>query len=98
MMNNSCEGYIEPVTDRFLRVSCLSVLFVLLLCPSAVVTPSGSGRIVSLPLGSSSAAISEQPHGTGIGVPCPSFPQSWFGSRLKFPHVKLKLVLYVMAN
>lgn len=98
MMNNSCEGYKELVSDRFLHISCLSVLFVLLLCPSAVVTPSGSGRTVSLPLGSSSAAISEQPHGKGIDVPCPSSPQNWFGSRVKFTHVKLKLVLYMMAN
>lgn len=98
LMNNSCESYIELISGGFLHVSCLSVLFVWLLCLSAVVTPSGNGRIVSLPSGSSSAATSEQPDRKGIAVPCPSFPQSWFGSRLKFTHVKLKLELYMMAN
>lgn len=98
LMNNSYDGYMELISERFLHISCLSVSFVWLLCPSAVVTPSGNGRIASLPLGSSSAAICEQPHGKGIAVPCPAFPQSWFASRLKFSHVKLKLASYMTAN
>lgn len=98
LMNNSYDCYMELISGRFLHIGCLSVLFVWLLCPSAVVTPSGNGRIAPLPSGSSSAAICGQPHGKGIGVPCPAFPQSWFGSRLKFPYVKLKLALYMMAN
>lgn len=72
MMNNSCEGYIELISAELLPMSCLFVLFVLLLCSSAVVTPSGNGRRVSLPLGSSSAT-GEGSHWRGIGVPCASF-------------------------
>lgn len=73
MMNNSCEGYIELIFAELLHISCLSILFALLLCSSAVVTPSGNGRIVSLSLGSS-LAISEYSHWKGIGIPCASFP------------------------
>lgn len=64
---NSCRVCVELISGRLLHISYLSVLFVWLLSPSAVVTPSGSGRIVPSPLGDSSAD-GEQSSWKGIGM------------------------------
>lgn len=68
---NSCRVCVEFISGKLLHISYLSVLFVWLLSPSAVVTPSGSGRIVPSPLGDSSAN-DEQSSWKGIGISCAS--------------------------
>lgn len=72
MRNNSREGYIERISAELFHVSCLSGLFVLVLCPGAVVPPSGEGRTASAPSGSSGQR-GAVPRGGGA-IPSASFP------------------------